>query len=271
MSNIPIDFDWKFYTSYYPELGDLNQRKAEQHYLRYGQEQERIYKPSLNRKPGVHYKNIPEDVFTRYIYKDSNFILVEDPKHTQNSFHYTIWSIREIKNILYLCENDLENLKLFIKKIQKNNLFCQEKMYFTYPPTHNHLHLHIVPENYTSYRKLDELYNFDEIYNYYDNIKKINNINSQKNNSVKLRLRFNIGLFVLEDIEKIHEIKDIKEKKKLDYIVVIRNINKDKFIELLIDNYQIINVHIYTNNKFHLYKNMINHDYYFILKNKKKF
>ena len=45
---------------------------------------------------------IPNDVFEKYIYKDSNFILVEDPKHSQNSFHYTIWSIREIKNIYYI-------------------------------------------------------------------------------------------------------------------------------------------------------------------------
>lgn len=203
---------------------------------------------------------IPNDVFEKYIYKDSNFILVEDPKHSQNSFHYTIWSIREIKNILYLGKNDTENLKLFIKKIKKMNLFCQEKMYFTYPPTHNHVHLHIVPENYISYRNLDELYNFDEIYNYYDNIKKINSVNNQKNNSVRLGLRFNIGLFVLEDVKMIKEISDLKKKENIDYVVVIRYVNEDSFIELLIDNYKFIDCHLYTNDLI-LYKNMIDYDY----------
>ena len=48
-------------------------------------------------------------------------------------------------------------------------------MYFNYPPTHNRLHLHIVPDNYVSHRPLDNLYyinDINDIDGIYENIKK---------------------------------------------------------------------------------------------------
>jgi hypothetical protein len=41
-------------------------------------------------------KNIPEDVFTNNILVNDNFILVKDPKHTNDSFHDTIWCTKNI-------------------------------------------------------------------------------------------------------------------------------------------------------------------------------
>ena len=46
-------------------------------------------------------KRIPYDIFINFIYKDENYILVKDPKHTDNVFHYTIWCLNEnMNNIL---------------------------------------------------------------------------------------------------------------------------------------------------------------------------
>ena len=62
-------------------------------------------------------KNIPLDVFTNYLYKNSKFILVKDVKHTDNTFHYTIWFIKDIKNIYDLTPDIIIDLTAFIKEM----------------------------------------------------------------------------------------------------------------------------------------------------------
>lgn len=110
-------------------------------------------------------KGIPDDVFINYIYKDDNYVLVKDPKHNDNTFHFTIWSLKENMNdINDLTQDEIKYLDNFIKKIKLLNLFSNEKMYFTYPPTHNRLHLHILPKYYVSYRPLKELFSYEETY-----------------------------------------------------------------------------------------------------------
>jgi hypothetical protein len=209
-------------------------------------------------------KNIPPDIFTKYIYRNDNFILVEDPKHSIEMFHYTIWCVTDIQNISFIKKEDIIKLKGFIEKIKEMNLFDinKTKTYFTYPPTHNRLHLHIVPEYYISYRPLEELYHFNEIEDIYENIQKINCVNRQKTNSISLQLKYKIGLIYLKNIKNINKINNIKNKSNIDCIIVIRKIIKNEFIENLINNYKIINYHIYIKHIFK-YKKLINFDYYF--------
>ncbi len=111
-------------------------------------------------------KGLPEDVLIDYIYKDDNYVLVKDVKHTDKIFHYTIWSLDEnMKDINNLNTINIFYLDEFIQKIKNNNYFNNEKMYFTYPPTHSRLHLHILPIDYVSYRPLCELFNYQQIRN----------------------------------------------------------------------------------------------------------
>ena len=108
-------------------------------------------------------KKIPEDVYYNYIYKNDKCILVKDPKHYDVLFHYTIWYLEDINNILCIRKEDIINIKAFLEEIKVLNLFDNEKKYFTYPPTHDILHLHIVPSNYISYRRSEELVSWDYI------------------------------------------------------------------------------------------------------------
>ena len=122
--------------------------------------------------------NLPEDVIINNLYKNDEFAICIDPKHSEESYHYTIWYLQELKNISKITENIIDNLDNFIKIIQGKNIFSGEKMYFTFPPTHNRLHLHIVPKNYISYRPLNEIYLYNK--DFKDNINKINKINKKK-------------------------------------------------------------------------------------------
>ena len=63
-------------------------------------------------------KNIPDDVFTTNILANDNFILVIYPKHTNNSFHYTLWCIDDICTIYDLTEKYIIDLKCFISQIK---------------------------------------------------------------------------------------------------------------------------------------------------------
>ena len=118
-------------------------------------------------------------------------------------------------------------------------------MYFTFPPTHNRLHLHIIPENYISYRPLNELYLYNK--DFKDNINKINKINKEKINAERLDLRFNIGIIILINIDKITIFSQIKEKQQLDYIICIHK-NYETLVNELLNNHKFINEHLISDN-----------------------
>ena len=130
-------------------------------------------------------------------------------------------------------------------------------MYFTYKPTHNRIHLHIVPNDYISYRPLSELYNYDYIDNIFENIKTIRYINNQIRLSIHLDLNFNVGVVKIENINNIQQLENIKYDNKIDYIIVIRKKHTDDFIEHLIKNNKHINHHILVDNIFNNYEIMI--------------
>jgi hypothetical protein len=199
-------------------------------------------------------QGIPPDVFYNYLFADENYLIVKDPKHTNECYHYTIWSKNEIINIFDINNNCLENLNKFVDKVTELNLFDNDKKYFTYPPTHNRLHLHIVPKNYISYRPKNELYDFEEFGQIFINIGFIYNINKQKENSINLELRFNLGIIVLTNFYNLEKLSLIKESENLDYIIIIRNKHTDNFIETLILNNKLINVHLISKNLNNYFK-----------------
>ena len=80
-----------------------------------------------------------------------------------------------------------------------------------------------------SYRSESELYNFEELNQIFINIKLIYNINKQKENSIKLEIRFNIGIIVLTNFINLENINLIKESDIIDYIIVIRNKHEENF------------------------------------------
>jgi hypothetical protein len=196
----------------------------------------------------VNNRNIPSDVFDNYLFADENYLIVKDPKHTNEYYHYTIWSKNNITNINDMNNDSFENLKKFVGEVTKLNLFINEKKYFTYPPTRDRLHLHIVPKDYISHRPINELYNFEEFDQIVINLEFIYNINKQKENSIKLELQFNIGIIVLTNFYNLEKINLIKESDNLDYIIIIRNKYQENFIETLILNNKLINVHLISKN-----------------------
>ena len=156
-------------------------------------------------------KNIPADIFFNYIHKTNKIILVKDPKHSIDYYHYTLWLIdQNIKNILYLKKEHITDIISFISSIKNKNLFDNEKLYITYPPTRNSFHLHIVPQNYISYRPKEELYSLEEILDNFKNIEKINDINNQAQH---LGLKFNVGVLIVYNINEIKNIKNIIKEK----------------------------------------------------------
>lgn len=189
--------------------------------------------------------NLPDDVITNNLFKNDLFAICVDPKHSEQSYHYTIWALNEIKDISEISENIIDRLDDFIKVIQEKNIFTGEKMYFTFPPTHKRLHLHIVPENYISYRPLDELYLYNK--DFKDNINKINKINKEKINADRLDVRFNIGIIIINDINKINVLSEIKEKQQLDYLVCIYK-KYETLLNELLNNHKLINEYLISDN-----------------------
>jgi hypothetical protein len=206
-------------------------------------------------------KDIPSDVFENYIEKSEHFILVKDPKHNNNTFHYTIWSIEDIKDIFELTMEIITKLDQFINKIKNLNYYKDEKMYFTYPPTHSRVHLHIVPNNYISYRSPNDLYNYADIHTILTNITTINTINHNKSLSTKYNLLYDIGVVVVKknniELDDIIKIDTFRNENNLHFIIVIRNKCDNELIEHLVTNYKFIDKQIISNNS---YEKAITHD-----------
>ena len=206
----------------------------------------------------------PEDVLSKYIYKDDSFIIVEDPKSSKEYFHYTIWSIENIETIFNISKKCIIDLNSFLKDIKKldyfKNILNNALIYFTYIPTYYRLHLHIVPNNYISHRDLNELYYFSDIENIYNNINLVKKINTEKQNSIHLNLKFKIGIIILKNHTNIYKLNDIKYINDIDYIIVIRRKNDDCMIEYLLNNNKLINHNLISEN-LNNYNEMLKYDY----------
>lgn len=203
--------------------------------------------------------NIPDDVFTNYILKNENLVLVQDPKNTDLFYHFTIWFLNDIDTIYNINKKDVSNLLSFLDEVKKMNIFENEEIYFTYPPTHKRLHCHIVSKTYISYRPLNEIYYLSDIENILKNICIINKINQDKRKSNKLQLNFTIGIAFLKDFKKINLIENFKSTNKINYIVVVRQTHSDKYIEYLISTNKFINCH-FISFFFNNYEKMLDYD-----------
>ena len=207
--------------------------------------------------------NYPKDIDNNYIYKDNHFIIVKDPKHSDKYFHYTVWAIENIHNIYNITKNFIINLNNFIICIKNNKYFKNtlnnSLMYFTYIPTHNRIHLHIVSHDYVSYRNINELYYYSDIENIYNNIKLIQKIKKEKQNSINLNLKFVIGIIILTNINNIYKLNKIKNDNNIDCIIVIRKKNNDELIDYLLNNNKLINYNLISEN-LNNYNTMLIHD-----------
>ena len=200
--------------------------------------------------------SLPVDVLKNHLYKNETFVMCIDPRHTAESFHYAIWCLDDIKNITEINQNLIDKLDIFLNIIKEKNIYNNEKIYFTYPPTHNRLHLHIVPSKYISHRPLNELYLYND--NFKDNIMKIIKVNEEKAKAQWLTLRFNIGIVIINNINNITKLMEFKDTHSLDYIIAIRNKYAGVF-EHLVNNYKIINIHLVTSNLIQ-YLSLIHYD-----------
>ena len=155
----------------------------------------------MENKVKTNILTLPDDVHNNYIYKNNNFVLVKDPKHTDEVFHYTIWYLLDIKNIMFITCEYLKELKNFIKEVKKLNLWKNEKMYFTYKPTHDRIHLHILPTTYISHRPLYELYDYNDINLIHENISVITLL------PLFLIIIFNLLVFLISKRENLENYK----------------------------------------------------------------
>ena len=105
---------------------------------------------------------------------------------------------------------------------------------------------------------MNELYIYNNVFK--DNIYKINKINKEKVTANKLELRFNIGIIILSDINKITTLSEIKQKQQLDYIICIHR-EYECLINNLLTNHKLIDEHLISDN-LNNYSFFIKHNFF---------
>ena len=58
--------------------------------------------------------NLPEDIITNNLFKNDLFAICVDPKHSEQSYHYTIWCLKDIEDISKITKNIIDKLDVFL-------------------------------------------------------------------------------------------------------------------------------------------------------------
>ena len=126
-----------------------------------------------------------KDTNDKIIYQNDNFIVLEDKKHSKDSYHYTAWALKDIRSLIEIDINIINQLNQ-IKQILIDKKFIDEstKIFFHFPPNIWRLHLHFVQENHKFLADEYEVHYFNEIFN---NI-KINSNYYLENVMIKCKL-----------------------------------------------------------------------------------
>ena len=190
---------------------------------------------------------------SKTLYSDNHFVL----SMYQNSSD-TYYKARLAGDSLGINLDYFKNLKIFLDATDKLNLYPNEFKKYLIGKSGEEQPEIIITNDYI-YNNLLEL---DDVY---DSLKKIQNINKQKQNSKSLELKFTIGLIIINDINRIISIEKLKHENNIDYIVVVRNkIVGNCLLEYLVDNLKFINQHIYSLELL-LYRELIEHDFIFTI------
>ncbi len=98
------------------------------------------------------------------IFENNNFIIVEDKKHNDNSYHYCAWSKKDVRNLLEV-DNEILNNIIEIKKFLLENKIINEEGYIFvhFPPSIWRLHIHFVEKNHVFLSPNNEIFYLSEI------------------------------------------------------------------------------------------------------------
>lgn len=129
------NFDYKFYTTFYPDLKKMDEKEALQHYLNFGKKEKRVcninmlqtFQNETNKKIKEEYENL-----------DINKISLPDEK---------------LFNILIRTSNRPENFKECIKSIL-NQKYKNYKVYVCYDKKESLIYLN----NYKNFKKIEYFY-----------------------------------------------------------------------------------------------------------------
>ena len=103
------------------------------------------------------------------IFDNEIFLVVEDIKHQRQSYHYTAWIKKDIRSIIEI-DSDILNEIINIKNIlQKEKIIKSDHHCFIhFPPSFWRLHIHFVDNNHCFKANDDETLFIDDIIKCYN-------------------------------------------------------------------------------------------------------
>ncbi len=94
-------------------------------------------------------KIIPTDVIENHsLFEHDNFITMVDPRHANDSFHYTAWCKKDYRSLLDLTKDDIPMLEDIRNKFSTSMKKKNFKSLLHFPPTFWRLHIHFVELNH---------------------------------------------------------------------------------------------------------------------------
>lgn len=107
------------------------------------------------------------------IFSHKHFLIIKDKKHLPNSYHFTAWCIKDIRSLLEIDLDIIEDILNIKKYLIKNNIIKKDgKVFIHFPPQFWRLHIHFVDSNHIFEAKKYEIFYIEEII---ENIRKNKN------------------------------------------------------------------------------------------------
>lgn len=77
------------------------------------------------------------------------FRAIQDPKHQDNSYHYTAWIKNDVRSLVEVRPEMIEDLLVLKQQLMEKGLIRDNTIiYFHYPPDYWRLHAHFVESNH---------------------------------------------------------------------------------------------------------------------------
>ena len=127
----------------------------------------------------------------KIVFENKYFVVVEDQRHNQKSYHYTSWIKKDIRSIIEINKEIIDQIKEIENTLlDKNIIKSSHYAFIHFPPNFWRLHVHIVENNHIFRAPNHEIFHINDIITNYENdpeyyIKNVqiknNNDNNKKN------------------------------------------------------------------------------------------
>lgn len=107
--------------------------------------------------------NNPDETSESILYENKYFIVFKDLRHLDDSFHYTAWIKKDIRSLIEIDKDIIDQIIELRKSLIEKNIIKQHYAFIHFPPNYWRLHIHFVNKNHKFCAPKHEIFYIDDV------------------------------------------------------------------------------------------------------------